>query len=85
MRELVARCEALSDLPRRFGLVPGHESSGLRRLEHQGYLILYTIESDRVSVVRIIHGAMDYERVLFPVKIERPIWTDCAIAWPTMY
>jgi plasmid stabilization system protein ParE len=65
VRELVARCEKLSDMPRRFGLVPGHERDGLRKLAHQGYLIFYTIEIDHVSVVRILHGAMDYERVLF--------------------
>lgn len=66
VRELVSRCEKLTDMPRRFGLIPGHEASRLRKLPHRGYLIFYRIQSSDVSVVRILHGAMDYEKVLFP-------------------
>ena len=66
VQELAARCERLADMPRRFGLVAGHEDSGVRKLAHQGYLIFYRIGVEEVSVIRILHGAMDYEKILFP-------------------
>jgi toxin ParE1/3/4 len=33
---------------------------------HGNYLILYDFDGENVDVVRILHGAMDYERILFP-------------------
>jgi toxin ParE1/3/4 len=66
VRELVARCERLADMPRRFGLLAGHENSGLRKLVHDGYLVFYRVDDAQLSVVRILNGAMDYEKILFP-------------------
>jgi len=66
VRELVARCERLADMPRRFGLLAGHESSGLRKLVHDGYLIFYRIDDTQVTIARILNGAMNYEKILFP-------------------
>lgn len=66
VRELVARCERLTDMPHRFGLIAGHEDSGIHKVPHHGYLIFYRIGESDVSVIRILHGAMDYEKILFP-------------------
>jgi plasmid stabilization system protein ParE len=30
------------------------------------YLIFYQIEADRVEILRVLHGAMNYESLLFP-------------------
>ena len=48
-----------------FPLVPGHHKSGIRRRVHGNYLIFYKVGRDRIVVIRILHGAMDYEVRLF--------------------
>lgn len=40
-------------------------AGGLRRRLHAGYLIFYRVGTDRVEIVRIIHGARDYPSLLF--------------------
>ena len=59
-------CHGLGDMPLRFPLVPTHEASGVRRRVHGAYLIFYVVDVDQVRILRIIHGAQDYERVMFP-------------------
>lgn len=53
-------------MPERYPLLPRHRSSGIRRRVHGNYLIFYRVEGDIVEIVHILHGAMDYEAVLFP-------------------
>jgi toxin ParE1/3/4 len=48
-----------------FPLVPGHHKSGIRRRVHGNYLIFYKVARDRIVVIRVLHGAMDYEARLF--------------------
>lgn len=33
---------------------------------HGSYLIFYRIEAERIVVVHVLHGAVDYESILFP-------------------
>ncbi len=33
---------------------------------HGNYPIFYRIRADAVEIPHVLHGAMDYERVLFP-------------------
>jgi len=66
VEELEAACLGLGANSNRFQLVPGHEASGLRRRVHGAYLIFYRVDTDRVTVLRILHGARDYEPLLFP-------------------
>lgn len=47
-------------------LVPRYEHHGIRRRPQASYLIFYRIEDDRVVIIRILHGARDYEALLFP-------------------
>jgi toxin ParE1/3/4 len=53
-------------IPRAFPLIPRYEDRGIRRRPFGAYLILYRIDDDRVAIVRILHGARDYEALLFP-------------------
>jgi addiction module RelE/StbE family toxin len=66
IEEIEARCRSLPAMPKAYQLMPRHEASGIRRIVHGNYLIFYRIEEKSVVVLRILHGAMDYERLLFP-------------------
>lgn len=65
LRELRAKCLALGELPYGFPLVRRYEDLGVRRRLHGNYLIFYRAEAERVVVVHILHGAMDYAPILF--------------------
>jgi toxin ParE1/3/4 len=64
--ELYDRCEGLGENPRLYPLVPSWEERGIRRRIHQSYLIFYRIAGDTVEVLHVLHGAQDYEGILFP-------------------
>jgi toxin ParE1/3/4 len=64
--ELRHRCEALSDVPSGFPLVPRYERLGIRRRPYGDYLIFYRVLNDTVEVLHVLHGARDYEAILFP-------------------
>lgn len=63
--ELIDHCYMLADLPRRYPLVPRYEHWGIRRSVHGNYLIFYRVREDAVDIVHILHGATDYESMLF--------------------
>lgn len=63
-RELVAACASLSTLGRRIAIIPKCRRFGLRNFGHGRYLIFFYIEDDVVYVVRIFHGARDYDPLL---------------------
>ena len=64
VRELRLACEALGDMPRAFPLVS--RRLRMRRKPYRSYLIFYKVGRDRVEVVRIIHAARDYRKILLP-------------------
>jgi toxin ParE1/3/4 len=64
-QELRQSCDDLGRHPERFQLVAGHEDRGVRRRVHGNYLIFYRIEPNQVTVLHVLHGARDYEAVLF--------------------
>lgn len=66
VEELFERCRGLGAMPRAFPLLPNWEDRGVRRRVHGSYLIFYRISVDSVEVLHVLHGAMDYERALFP-------------------
>jgi toxin ParE1/3/4 len=68
IRDLRERCESLSDTPRGYSLVPRYEHLGIRRRPFGNFLIFYRIGTDAIEIVHILHGARDYEPVLFPGK-----------------
>jgi toxin ParE1/3/4 len=53
-------------MPRAYPLVPRHENSGVRRVPHGDYLIFYRVTADTVEILHILHGARDYEPIMFP-------------------
>lgn len=66
LRELREKCLGLADFPERFLLVPRYEAMGVRHRTHGNYLIFYRLESDRLIIIHILHGAQDYGAILFP-------------------
>jgi toxin ParE1/3/4 len=65
LRELRERCESLADAPRGYPLVPRYEHLGIRRRPFGNYLIFYRLGAEVIEVVHILHGARDYEPLLF--------------------
>lgn len=65
-RELRAACLGLARFPDRFARVPRFEKYGIRHRVHGNYLIFYRVDAERVIVIHILHGAMDYSALLFP-------------------
>ncbi len=66
VRELRERCESLLDAPRGYPLVPRYEHLGIRRRPFGRFLIFYRVSQDAIEVIHILHGARDYESLLFP-------------------
>ena len=66
IRTLRARCEEFADTPRGYPLVPRYERTGIRRRPYRDYLIFYRVSRDSIEILPILHGARDYERLLFP-------------------
>lgn len=64
--ELHDRCQRLGATPRAFPLLPNWEERGIRRRPHGDYLIFYRINDTEVEVLHILHGARNYEPILFP-------------------
>ena len=60
MSTLRSDCLGLAEMPNRFRQVSG---TGLRRRPSGNYLIFYSV-SDRVEIVRILHGARDWADIL---------------------
>ena len=66
LQELRSKCLGLADMPERFPLVPRYEVTGVRRRGHGDYLIFYRIEPQKVIILHILHGAQNYNTILFP-------------------
>ena len=60
------RCLQLGEMPRAFPLVPRYEPRGIRRRPVGDYFIFYRVADRVVVVLRGLHGARDYEAILFP-------------------
>lgn len=65
VRELREKCLGLAAMPLAFPLVPRYEAHGIRRRVHGNYLVFYRVETDRVIVLHVLHGAMDYAAIVF--------------------
>jgi plasmid stabilization system protein ParE len=66
VHELREKCLALAEAPRGYPLVPRYEHHGIRWRPSGSYLIFYRVGTETIEVVHILHGARDYERLLFP-------------------
>jgi len=66
LRDLREACEGLGAMSERFPLVARYEHAGVRRRVHGNYLIFYRVGIETVDVIHVLHGAMNYEPLLFP-------------------
>jgi toxin ParE1/3/4 len=64
--ELRHRCETLIDAPKGYVLVPRYEALGIRRRPYRDYLIFYRLNGETIEILHVLHGARDYEAILFP-------------------
>lgn len=63
VKDLLKSCHSLNRFPERFAKV--RRFSELRRIVLGSYLNFYDVSPNHVDVIHILHGAMDYERILF--------------------
>ena len=66
VRGLMAAASRLSEAPESAPLLQRYRHLGIRKRLWRGYLILYRITNDTIVVIRVVHGARDYEMLLFP-------------------
>jgi len=62
--ELEMACISLRDNPLLHPVIRRRRGYEIRRRVHGNYLILYTITARDIVVLRVVHGAMDYDRWL---------------------
>lgn len=60
------RCLQLGEVPLAFPIVPRFGKWEVRRRPVGDYLIFYRIRRSHVEVLHVLHGARDYESLLFP-------------------
>lgn len=59
--EIEDRCRSLAEFPDRFPVVYRTGRFALRKLSHADYLIFYATMPDEVVIVRVLHGARDWQ------------------------
>lgn len=59
-------CIALSDMPDAFQIFARRNGKEIRRKPHGSYIILYRVTTGNVDILRIIHGARDYQSLFRP-------------------
>jgi toxin ParE1/3/4 len=55
----------IGDFPFAWPLIPRYEIKGYRRRTHNGYVIFFEVTGGEILILRILHGARDFERLLF--------------------
>lgn len=61
-----ARCRQMTAKPKSGPLVRRFDDRGVRRILHGDCLIFYRVLGDTVEVIHLLHGARDYDPLLFP-------------------
>ena len=64
--ELIDRCYGLASYSTRYPVVTARGGLEIRRCPYRNYLIFYSVGGESLEIVRILHGARDYMRLLFP-------------------
>ncbi len=66
IEELRAKCRALVNFPARFPVVAERRELEVRRCVHGDYVVLFSVSesSDSVVVLRVAHGARDFDKLL---------------------
>jgi len=58
------KCASLAASPRAFPVIGRYRRVAIRRRLHGNYLIFYRLGRDAAVVLRILHGAMNYDELL---------------------
>ncbi len=48
------------------GLRARYEALGIRRRPYGNYLIFHRVAGNTIEILHVLHGARDYEAILFP-------------------
>ena len=64
--EMRDACLGIAQLPQGYTLVQRYTADGIRRRVQGQYLIFYRVADDTIQILRVLHGARDYEPLLFP-------------------
>ncbi len=64
VRELVKACVELSSTPLAYPIVQRYAAKGIRRRVYGNYQIFYRVAREQVLVIRVLHGARDYDALL---------------------
>ena len=64
VKELRAAMAMLLERPQAFPIVPRYAHLGFRRRLYGNYLIFYRYDETQVVIIRVLHGARDYESLL---------------------
>ena len=61
---LTAAGAALLDAPRGYPLVAGIRAKDIRRRSYRGYGLYYRVMDERLTILRVLHGARDAHSLL---------------------
>ena len=64
IRSLRVSAAQIAETPFAYPIVSRFSHLGIRRRVFRNYLILYRVDSDRVLIIRILHGARDIDAAL---------------------
>lgn len=64
VQDLREACAPLEVFPQTYPVMPRFQQHGVRRKVFGNYLIFYIVQDTTVTVLRILHGARDYESIL---------------------
>jgi toxin ParE1/3/4 len=62
--ELAKACAQLSSMPLGYPIVRRYETKGIRRRVYGNYQIFYRVTEEQIFVIRVLHGARDYDALL---------------------
>lgn len=66
VNELLTACEGIARRPLAFPPSPRHPGTGVRRRVFGNYLIFYTVSAEVVLILRVLHVAIEHERLIGP-------------------
>ena len=66
-RQILDRCAALKEFPEMGASIQAltGQETPLRMLTCRSHVVLYQIDADTISILRVIHARQDYLRILF--------------------
>lgn len=73
VEQIRVRCSKLASTARSFAILDRYRTEGIRRVGWGRYLIFFRVQNTVVEILRVVHGARDYEKLLLePEKRAKP-------------